>query len=151
MDNDTLDSMNQFKCAAIAALDRLGRLAPAAIEDGVGRRYPRCRRRVLVSHDADENIERGPGMASRQRADFGQGFGHLHSRLQAGPTPRRGNRVAHRTSMPDNTSDARLQIGLDARTADVNQRRNQMADKGSINRSMNRTEWLPVLLLAVFW
>ena len=41
IDNDALDAMDQFKRAAIAILDGLRRLAPAAIEDGIGRRHPR--------------------------------------------------------------------------------------------------------------
>ena len=36
MDNDTLDSVDQFKRAVIAVLDGLRRLAPAAVQDGVG-------------------------------------------------------------------------------------------------------------------
>jgi drug/metabolite transporter (DMT)-like permease len=35
--------------------------------------------------------------------------------------------------------------------ADLNQRPNQMADKSPINRSMNRSEWLALLLLSVLW
>jgi drug/metabolite transporter (DMT)-like permease len=49
--------------------------------------------------------------------------------------------------MPDNTLNGPRR----AWTADVNQRRNQMADKSSINRSMNRSEWLALLLLSVLW
>ncbi len=76
MDNDALDSVDQFESAVIASLDWLCGLAPAAVQNGVGRGYPRCRRRILRPHDANKDIERGPGMASRQRADFGDGFGH---------------------------------------------------------------------------
>ena len=76
MDNNTLDSVNQFE-RPIAILDGLNGFAPAAVENGVRGCYPRRRRRVLVTHDLDKDIERGSGMASRQRADFGQRFGHL--------------------------------------------------------------------------
>ena len=77
MDNDALDSVNQFESAVIAILDRLCGLAPAAVQNGVGCGYPRCRRCILASHDADKDIERGFGMAACQRADFGQRFSHL--------------------------------------------------------------------------
>jgi hypothetical protein len=77
MDNDALDSVDQFESAVIAILDRLCGLAPAAVQNGVGRGYPRCRRCILAAHDADKDIERGLGMAACQRADFGEGFGHL--------------------------------------------------------------------------
>ena len=57
---------------------RLHGLAPAAIEDRVGGRDARGRRRILASHDADQHIDRRPGVAARQRADFGDGsFCHL--------------------------------------------------------------------------
>src|SRR3979490_1079240 len=76
MDNDALDSLDQFESAVIARLDRLCGLAPAAVQNGVGCGYPRCRRCILASHDVDKDIERGFGMAACQRADFGEGFGH---------------------------------------------------------------------------
>jgi hypothetical protein len=76
MDNDALDSMDQFESTVIAILDRLCGLAPAAVQNGVGCGYPCCRRCILASHDADKDIERGFGMAACQRADFGEGFGH---------------------------------------------------------------------------
>ena len=71
MDNNALDSVNQFE-RMVAILDGLNGLAPAAVENGVGSCYPGRRRRVLVTHDLDKDIERGSGMASRQRADFGE-------------------------------------------------------------------------------
>ena len=37
MDNDALDFVNQFQSAVIAILDWLRRLAPASIQNGVGR------------------------------------------------------------------------------------------------------------------
>src|SRR5664279_6088530 len=75
MDNNALDSVNQFE-RTVAILDGLNGLAPAAVENGVGRRYPRRRRRVLVAHDLNKDIERRSGVASRQRADFSERFGH---------------------------------------------------------------------------
>ena len=36
MDNDALDSMDQFESAVLAVLDWLRSLAPAAIQNGVG-------------------------------------------------------------------------------------------------------------------
>jgi hypothetical protein len=77
MNNDTLNSMDQFKRAIIAIPQRLRRLAPAAIENGVRRRHARGGRRVLASHDPDEDVDRGSGVTSRQRTDFGEGFGHV--------------------------------------------------------------------------
>jgi peptidoglycan/LPS O-acetylase OafA/YrhL len=76
-DNDTLDSVDQFKGAVVIIPDRLGGLAPAAVEDGVGGGNFRGGGGVLAAHHADQDIERGPGVAARQRADFGEGFGHL--------------------------------------------------------------------------
>jgi len=40
MDNDTLNSVDQFEGAIVAVLQRLHGLAPAAIEDRGGRRRP---------------------------------------------------------------------------------------------------------------
>ena len=94
MDNDTLYSVDQFKRPIIAVLDGLRRLAPAAVEDGVGGRDSRRRRRLGVARDADQHIERGPGMAARQRSDFGEGFGHLELVFPSQPMPLHGNRVA---------------------------------------------------------
>ena len=78
-DNDTLDTVDQFQCSLLAALDRLRRLAPAAVENGVGRRNARRHRRLGVAHDADQHVERGAGVATRQRANFGDGLGHFES------------------------------------------------------------------------
>ena len=77
MDNDALDSMDQFKRTIATVLDGLWRLAPAAVQDGVGGGHARCGGDILRPHDADQDIERGSGMASRQRANFGQRFSHL--------------------------------------------------------------------------
>ena len=77
MDNDALNSVDQFERAISAALERLRGLAPAAIQDGVGGGDPRCRGCIFASHDSDQDIERGPGVAARQRADFGKRLGHL--------------------------------------------------------------------------
>src|SRR5882757_5782673 len=52
VDNDTLDFVNEFKRAIVAILQRLRRLAPAAIKDGGRGRDARGRRRVLGFHDA---------------------------------------------------------------------------------------------------
>jgi hypothetical protein len=48
MDNGTLDSLDQFEGAVIAVLNRLRRLAPAAIQNGVGGGDPGGNRRVRV-------------------------------------------------------------------------------------------------------
>jgi hypothetical protein len=77
MDNDTLESVDQFKGAVVVIPDRLRGLAPAAVQNGVGGGNPRGSGRVLASHYADQDIERGSCMTSRQRADFCEGFGHL--------------------------------------------------------------------------
>jgi hypothetical protein len=72
MDNDALNSLDQFEGAVIAILDRLRRPAPAAIQDGVGGGDFCCGRRVFTPHHADQDIERGSAVASRQRANFGE-------------------------------------------------------------------------------
>ena len=77
MDNDALNSVDQFERAISAALERLRGLAPAAIQDRIGRGDPRRRCRIFRPHDADQDIERGPGVAARQRADFGKRLRHL--------------------------------------------------------------------------
>src|SRR3979411_3325776 len=59
------DSVDQLERPVGAVLDGLRGLAPAAIQDGVRSRNPRRRRRLGIAHDADKNIERGPGMAAR--------------------------------------------------------------------------------------
>jgi hypothetical protein len=76
MDNDTLYSMNQCNGAIGAVLMWLRGLAPAAIENGIRSRNTCGGRCILASHDADQDIDCRSGVASRQRADFGQGFGH---------------------------------------------------------------------------
>ena len=84
MDNDALDSMDQLKRPVIVP-DRLGGLAPAAIENGVGRGDPRCRSRILRPHNADKDIERGLGVAACQGPDFGESFAHLTTKLRRSP------------------------------------------------------------------
>jgi hypothetical protein len=49
MHNDALDPVNQFERALTAVLQRLRRLAPAAIEDGVGGGYAGGRRCIFAS------------------------------------------------------------------------------------------------------
>jgi len=54
--------------------------------------------------------------------------------------------------MPDNSPAMHSdQVDTHARGWSTNQRRNQMADKIPINRSMNGNEWLMLLLLSVLW
>ena len=65
MDNDALDSMDELERAVFAAFERLRGLAPAAIENRVGGRDTRRGGRVLAAHHADEDIDRGAGMAAR--------------------------------------------------------------------------------------
>ena len=76
MNDDAFDAMDQFKRVLVVA-NRLGRLAPAAIEDGVRRRHARRRGRLGVAHHGDEHIQRGPRMAARERTDFSDSFGHV--------------------------------------------------------------------------
>jgi hypothetical protein len=77
MDNDALDTVDEFERAVIAVLQGLRGLSPATIEDGVRRRHARCRSGILAAHDTDQDIERGPGVASRQRTDLVDGLRHL--------------------------------------------------------------------------
>jgi len=76
MDNDALDSMDQFESVVVAILDWLRRLAPATIQNGVGGGDPCWRWCLGVPHNADKHVQRGPGMAARHRTDFGDGFSH---------------------------------------------------------------------------
>lgn len=76
MDNDALDSVDQFEGPVIAGLDCLRRLAPAPVQDGVGRGNPCRGRGVFRTHDADKDLERGSSVAARQRTNFGEGFWH---------------------------------------------------------------------------
>src|ERR1700722_15676486 len=76
MNDDTLDAMNQCERVLVIA-DRLRRLTPAAIEQRV-RRRDACRRgRLGVAHHGNEHVQRTARMTSCQRADFGDGFGHV--------------------------------------------------------------------------
>jgi hypothetical protein len=77
VDNDALDSMDQFKRAVIAVLQRLRGLALAAIQDRVGGRDARGGCGIFRTHDAGQDIDRRAAVAPRQRANFGEGFGHL--------------------------------------------------------------------------
>src|SRR3954470_3505738 len=83
MHNDALDPMNQLKRAVAAVLQRLRGLAPAAIENGVGGGDAGGGSCILASHDADENADRGSGVAPCQGANFKKSFGlaHYASRL----------------------------------------------------------------------
>jgi hypothetical protein len=67
--NDTLDSVDQFQRLIVAVLQGLGGLAPAAIEDRIRRRDPRRGGGVFRAHDADQNIDRRPGMGPRHQTD----------------------------------------------------------------------------------
>ena len=77
MDNGALYSMNQFEGAAFAVLQGLGSFAPAPIEYGIGGGDARRSGGILASHDPDEHVKHGPGVASRKRTDIGQRLGHL--------------------------------------------------------------------------
>jgi hypothetical protein len=80
MDNDALDSVDQFESAVIAILDCLCGLAPAAVQNGIGCGNARGGRCILRPHDADKDIERGPGVAARERTDFREGLSHSNER-----------------------------------------------------------------------
>src|SRR5437899_7357848 len=84
MDNDALDSVDEFERAVIAAPQWLRGLAPAAIEQRVRRRNACGGRRVLASHDSDKNIDRGSRVTPRQRAYLGNGvcFCHFYLRFE---------------------------------------------------------------------
>src|SRR5579863_4542920 len=62
MDNDTLNAMDQLQRPIIAVLDGLRSLAPAAVEDGIGGRDARRRRRLGIAHDANQHVQRAPGV-----------------------------------------------------------------------------------------
>jgi len=153
MDNDSLDSVDQFESAVIAILDRLCGLAPAAVKNGVGRGYPRCRRCILAAHDADKDIERSLGMAACQRVDFCQGFGHLEFAFPK-PAARRvagiGWRIAIScrttllTRLPMKSPPTRMEGRCQCRQS-------RMAGGTLMNHRMNRGEWLALLLLSVLW
>ena len=87
MDNDALDFVDHLE-GLIAVLDGLLRFAPAAIEDGVGRGDARRRGGIRAVHDPGKDLERGPGIASRQRADFGDRFRHSGFVVPAGALAR---------------------------------------------------------------
>ena len=76
MNNDALDPVNEFERAVAAVLQRLRRLAPAAIQNGVGGRDAGGGGCILASHDADENADRGPGVAACKRSNFNKSLGH---------------------------------------------------------------------------
>ena len=78
MDNDALDSVDYFENAVFAILHLLPRLAPAAIQDGVGRGNARRGGSILRPHDADKDPERGPGVAARERTNLSDGFTRAH-------------------------------------------------------------------------
>jgi hypothetical protein len=83
MDNDALDSVDQLE-GLIAILDGLRGLAPAAIQDSVGCRDACRRGGILAAHDSGQDLDRGPRVTSRQRADFGERFWHLRFVVPAG-------------------------------------------------------------------
>lgn len=94
MDNDALNSMDQFYRTVLAMLDRLHRLAPAAIEDGIGSRYARGGSSVIRTHDSYEHVDRSPGVAARYGANLDYRFS-----TQRHPTLRwRGGRRARAKS-----------------------------------------------------
>jgi hypothetical protein len=70
MNNDTLDPVDELERAATAVLQRLRSLAPTAIEDGVGGGHACGWRSNLASHDADENADRGSGVAACEGANL---------------------------------------------------------------------------------
>jgi hypothetical protein len=65
VNNHALYSTDQLKPTVLATLQRLRRLAPATIENGVSGRDARGRRCILASHDADEDADRGSGVSPR--------------------------------------------------------------------------------------
>jgi hypothetical protein len=77
MDNDALNSINQFQRAALATLDGFCGFAPAASQEGGGGGAPRRGGGILVAHDADQDLDRGPGMASRKGADVDGSSWHV--------------------------------------------------------------------------
>jgi hypothetical protein len=64
MHNDALDPVYEFERPVTTVRQRLRSLAPTAIEDGVGGGYAGGWRCILASHDADENADRGSGVAA---------------------------------------------------------------------------------------
>src|SRR5689334_8358139 len=71
-----LDAMDQFECAVLTGVERLRRLAPAAVEQCVGRGDARRMGRVLGAHHAGQGENRGPCMAACQRSNVGKSLGH---------------------------------------------------------------------------
>src|SRR5882757_7379924 len=88
VDNDTLNSMDQFERAVIAVLQRLRGLAPATIENGVGGGDACGGGGVLAAHDPDQHVDCRFRMGARQRANFNKGPGHFS--YQSGSTYSRG-------------------------------------------------------------
>src|SRR6516162_9432083 len=83
MDNDALNSMDQLQRPVLAILQRLHGLAPTAIEDRIGGGDARGCGRILAAHDADKDVDGGPGMAAGQGANFSKSLRHKLSRQQA--------------------------------------------------------------------
>ncbi|KRR23710.1 hypothetical protein CQ13_26905 [Bradyrhizobium retamae] len=79
MNYNTLDPVYEFERAVTAVLQRLCGLAPAAVENGIGGRDASGGSGILASHDADENADRGSGVAPCQRTNFNKSlcFAHL--------------------------------------------------------------------------
>ena len=90
MNDDALDPMNEFERDVATVLQRLCGLAPAAIENGVGGGDTGGGGCILASHDADENADCGPGMATCERANFNKSLGH--ARFLASPVQPAGLR-----------------------------------------------------------
>jgi hypothetical protein len=78
MHNDTLDPVDELKRPLTTVLQRLRSLAPAAVEDRVRGGYAGGGRCILAPHDADENADRGSGVATRDRANFEKSPGLSH-------------------------------------------------------------------------
>src|SRR5437763_359789 len=76
IDNDTLDAVDHLERTVAAVLQRLGSLAPATIKNGVGGGDAGGGGCILASHDADENADRGPGVAACKRSNFNKSLGH---------------------------------------------------------------------------
>jgi hypothetical protein len=84
MNNDALDPVDQLKRAIAAVLQRLRGLAPAAVENGIGGRDTGGGGGILAPHDADENTDRGSGMATRQGSNLNKGLCFAHLGFSAG-------------------------------------------------------------------
>ena len=82
--DNALDAVDQLERTFTAALQRLRGPALAAIENGVGGGHAGGGGRVLAPHDADENTDRGPRVAARERTNFNKSPGFAHLGFPAG-------------------------------------------------------------------